>query len=99
MNRIHVNLIWICCLSRLRFSQCEGYVGIGTTNPGYLLHVNTDSAGKPGAGGLWTVPSDERIKENISLANLDRCYEARQSNHKMTKVLFVDHHPIAKTRF
>lgn len=52
-----------------------GNVGIGKTNPGYLLEVNTDSAGKPGVGGLWTVVSDERIKKDISLADLDRCYE------------------------
>ena len=52
-----------------------GNVGIGTTDPNYQLELSTDSAGKPGAGGLWTVVSDERIKENIELANLDRCYE------------------------
>lgn len=56
-----------------------GNVGIGTTSPSYLLHVNTDSAGKPGVGGLWTVVSDERIKANIVPANLDRCYEIVKS--------------------
>ena len=53
----------------------SGYVGIGTTSPSYQLHVNTDSAGKPGAGGLWTVVSDERIKTDIVPADLDRCYD------------------------
>lgn len=52
-----------------------GNVGIGTTSPSYLLHVNTDSAGKPGTGGLWTVVSDERIKTNIVPADLSRCYD------------------------
>ncbi len=52
-----------------------GYVGIGTASPSYQLHVNTDSAGKPGAGGLWTVVSDERIKTDIVPADLSRCYD------------------------
>lgn len=39
-------------------------VGIGTTAPGYLLHVNGVAA-KPG-GGSWTVASDKRLKEEIS---------------------------------
>ncbi len=58
---------------RMRITS-SGYVGIGCT-PSYQLQVNTDSAGKPGAGGLWTVVSDEKIKDNIVLADLDRCYE------------------------
>ena len=52
----------------------DGYVGIGKTDPGYLLELGSDSAGKPGAGGLWTVVSDERIKKDIELADLDICY-------------------------
>jgi hypothetical protein len=52
----------------------NGNVGIGKS-PGYLLELNTDSSGKPGVGGLWTVVSDERIKKDISDADLDRCYE------------------------
>jgi len=39
-------------------------VGIGTTSPAYLLHVNGDAA-KPG-GGSWTVASDGRLKKNVS---------------------------------
>jgi hypothetical protein len=44
-------------------STFNGSVGIGTTSPGFLLHVN-GSAGKPG-GGSWSVASDERLKRNI----------------------------------
>ena len=63
-----------------RFTIDEnGYVGIGTTAPAYQLQLSTDSAGKPGTGGLWTVVSDERIKSNIVPANLDRCYEIVKS--------------------
>ena len=57
----------------------SGNVGIGTTAPNYKLEIGTDSAGKPGVGGLWTVVSDERIKSNIVPANLDRCYEIVKS--------------------
>ena len=51
-------------------------MGIGGTGaPAYSLEVQTDSAGKPGVGGLWTVVSDKRLKENVQFADLDRCYE------------------------
>ena len=63
---------------RMRINS-SGNVGIGTSSPSYQLQVNTDSAGKPGVGGLWTVVSDERIKSNIVPANLDRCYEIVKS--------------------
>ena len=42
-----------------------GNVGIGTTTPSYQLQLSTDSAAKP-TSALWTIASDERIKENIS---------------------------------
>jgi hypothetical protein len=39
-------------------------VGIGTSSPAYLLHVN-GTAAKPG-GGSWTVASDEKLKKDIT---------------------------------
>jgi len=51
-----------------------GNVGIGLT-PTYQLQLSTDSAAKPSTA-LWTITSDERIKEDIELADLDLCYEA-----------------------
>jgi hypothetical protein len=39
-------------------------VGIGTSSPAYLLHVN-GTAAKPG-GGSWTVASDQRLKRDIT---------------------------------
>lgn len=52
-----------------------GAAAIGKAVGAYQFEVNTDSAGKPGVGGLWTVVSDQRIKKNIIPADLTRCYE------------------------
>jgi hypothetical protein len=52
----------------------NNFVGIGATNPGYLLQLGSDSAAKPN-GGSWTNSSDARLKENIVLANTTTCYE------------------------
>lgn len=52
----------------------SGNVGIGTTSPSYKLQLSTDSAAKP-TTNTWTVSSDERLKENIIPADLERCYE------------------------
>jgi hypothetical protein len=58
---------------RMRITSA-GLVGIGLT-PTYQLQLSTDSAAKPSTA-LWTITSDERIKEDIELADLDLCYEA-----------------------
>jgi hypothetical protein len=52
-----------------------GKIGVGTDIPSYQIQLSTDSAGKPSTN-TWTVVSDERIKEDIELANLDICYAA-----------------------
>jgi hypothetical protein len=63
----------------LAINPLGGNVGIGTSTPGYKLEISTDSAGKPGVGGLWTVVSDARIKTDIVPADLNRCYEIVKS--------------------
>jgi hypothetical protein len=59
---------------KLGLNHIGGNVGIGKVDPAYQLELSTDSAGKP-TTDVWTIVSDERIKENIELADLDRCYE------------------------
>lgn len=46
----------------------------GGAGAAYQLELASDSAGKPSTN-VWTITSDERIKDNIVLADLDRCYE------------------------
>jgi hypothetical protein len=45
------------------FINNTGIVGIGTVSPSYVLHVNPDSAGKPGTS-TWLVYSDARTKQD-----------------------------------
>lgn len=56
----------------------SGNVGIGKVDPGYQLELSSDSAAKPSTN-TWTVSSDERLKTNIELADLDRCYNTIKS--------------------
>ena len=51
-----------------------GNVGIGTSSPAYKLHLSSDSAAKPSTN-TWTISSDSRLKTNITMANLDICYD------------------------
>jgi hypothetical protein len=54
----------------------SGRLLVGTiASPAHQLQVSTDSAGKPSTN-TWTIVSDERIKEEIQLADLDLCYQA-----------------------
>jgi hypothetical protein len=59
---------------RLRVDPA-GRVLIGLTSGSNQLQLSTDSAGKPSTN-TWTIVSDERIKEDIELADLDLCYQA-----------------------
>jgi hypothetical protein len=62
------------------FISSSGGVGIGKiparafNSPGGLEITNTQ-AGKPNGGSWINTTSDERVKENITTASLDRCYE------------------------
>ena len=51
----------------------SGRVGIKTSSPTFDLEV-IGTAAKSG-GGSWSSTSDRRLKENITDADLDRCYE------------------------
>ena len=56
--------------------DASGRLLVGTiASPAHQLQVSTDSAGKPSTN-TWTIVSDERIKEEIELADLDLCYQA-----------------------
>lgn len=62
----------------LKFSnsilQVTGNVAIGLSTTNYQLQLSEDSAAKP-TSSTWTVSSDMRVKQNISNADLDKCYE------------------------
>ena len=65
------------------FSRRAGFstinVGVNTTtNPTFDLQLQRDSAAKP-TSDLWTIFSDERLKRDITLADLDICYSTVKS--------------------
>ena len=66
----------------------NGNIGIGTGAPVYRLQLSVDSAAKP-SSTAWTVPSDERIKENIEMADLNICYN-NIKNLKLKRYKYKD---------
>jgi hypothetical protein len=58
------NSLVLGSISGVNDATASTKVGIGTSAPAYLLHVNGNAA-KPG-GGSWTVASDRRLKKNIA---------------------------------
>ena len=48
---------------RMRITA-SGNVGIGLSNPSYLLQLGSNSAAKPGSN-TWTIASDQRLKKEI----------------------------------
>jgi hypothetical protein len=63
------------------FSQ--GNIGIGVANPTFLLHLNQDSAFKPGSN-TWTTSSDERLKTDIETldGSLDKLLALRGVSYR-----------------
>ncbi len=58
------NTLVLGAISGVNSAPASTNVGIGTSAPSYLLHVN-GTAAKPG-GGTWTVASDSKLKKNIA---------------------------------
>jgi hypothetical protein len=54
--------------------QATGGVGLGVANPAYQLDLSTDGARKL-SSTAWITGSDSRIKSNVQVANVHRCYE------------------------
>ena len=67
------NADWLLPTQRMRIAA-DGNVCIDATSGSYKLTLGSDSAAKPSTA-TWTISSDERLKENIIPADLDRCYE------------------------
>ena len=64
-----------------RMTRYNFLLGTSWTTPGYgvyQLELDLNSAGKP-ASSVWAITSDERIKEDIELADIDICYNAIKS--------------------
>ncbi|MGE4234640.1 MAG: tail fiber domain-containing protein, partial [Bacteriovoracia bacterium] len=45
--------------------QTTGFVGIGTTSPGYKLQVGAAADGSEARANAWNILSDERLKKNF----------------------------------
>jgi len=56
------------------YVKSNGSIGLGIDpDPLFQLEVATDSVFKP-TGGVWGTSSDERLKQNIELADTEICY-------------------------
>ena len=86
---VRTNLMQGIVFSSIQTNTAFGYVssllvGTPSTNafqvPQFNLQLINNSAAKPVAN-TWSVGSDSRIKENITDANIDRCYEDIRSIH------------------
>ena len=56
------------------YNTNSGNVGIGLSNPTFLLQLGSDSAAKP-TTSTWAISSDERVKESIEYADTNKSYE------------------------
>ena len=61
------------CYYSENFSRPQLFIGEGVSRE-YQLELTHNSAAKPGFSGYWTNTSDERIKRDIELADLNICY-------------------------
>jgi hypothetical protein len=86
---VRTNLLQGIVFSSIQTNTALGYVssllvGTPSTNafqiPAFNLQLVQNSALKP-VNNLWTIGSDLRIKENVTDANLDRCYDDIRSIH------------------
>jgi hypothetical protein len=68
----------------------NGYFGIGTTSPGYLLSLSADSAGKPSTN-TWTISSDIRLKRNI------RPFEGGMEVIRLLEPLLAEYNGLGQT--
>lgn len=69
-----------------------GYVGIGTTSPGYPIEVDTANGAYLNTSGNWVNPSSRALKENIQSLSTEEAVEALNElnpvkyNYKVDKV-------------
>jgi len=64
------------------FIERDGNVGIGTTSPGYPLHMG--SGARCTAGGVWINASSIKYKENVRDLSPEAALETLDSLHPVT---------------
>lgn len=52
----------------------DGSFGLGVSSPSFQLHLSTDRAAKL-TTNTWSTTSDQRVKKNITLADISTCYD------------------------